>query len=931
MFKKIELFGFKSFADRLAVDFSGGITCIVGPNGCGKSNVSDAIRWVLGEQSSRQLRGTNMQDVIFKGTDNRKQLGYCEVSLHFDNTNKIFPVDYEEVVLGRKLYRSGESEYLLNNTEVRLKDIVTLLHDSGIDRDGLTIIGQGNITEIVTANAVERRAIFEEAAGISKVKAREKEAARKLERVTIELDKVKNVIEEIERNLGPLLKQAENAKRYLELSERLKHLEINHYIHSYDSASSVKDELTKELEQISTQLNNKQQEVDELSKGSSRGLDQLSTLDSRAEFLRDQVLTLSLGLERHSGEQKLARERGERIQFEQANLQSAKDLYNALETELESVSAKLEKAKQNFDNASHTEHERIALKSHRERLLARREAIVGVMEGGDSLKPAVKRILDSNNPRVIGVFKSLITVPAHLDVAIEVALGAAAQNLITNTEDDARAVIEIIKRERWGRATFLPLSSAKVRLFTNQERMDFEHECVIGIASELVTHDKKISNAVSCLLGRIVIVDVLENAIELAKYTNYGFKIVTLEGDVIEPRGTITGGGKHTGHAAVIAQIEKDLASVDEKLTLLGEVNIHELNSELTTHKIRAVSIKSELESIATQIEKSEQTISSISAVFETAEDLHLHNEAITRLENAREELSGFDSQKDELRKYIAWADEEKTKATNLATELYQDYYKAQNKLDRVDIELTQMQEEIYNTYGLNYSSCYEFRAEDFEPESAVKEIGELKRAISRLGPVNIDAIELSKDASERFNSYSTQVNDLESARADLEKVISDLAIEMESKFKQTFETVNRNFGETFSELFGGGRARLELVDNNWLEGGIEIIAEPPGKRLQSLNLLSGGEKALTAIAILFAILKLKPMPFCLLDEIEAALDEANVVRFASYLQKFAGNTQFIVITHRKPTMELGDRLFGVTMEERGVSKLVSVKLEAYA
>ena len=979
MFKKIELCGFKSFANRLAIDFSHGMTAIVGPNGCGKSNISDAIRWVLGEQSSKQLRGSNMQDVIFKGADSKSQSSFCEVALHFDNSNKCFPVDYSEVVIGRTLYRSGESKYKLNGQDVRLKDIVALLHDSGIDRDGMTIIGQGSVADLVNSKAENRREIFEHTARIAKFRSRRDEAERKLDRVTLNLTRVKDVIGEIERTLGPLIKQAENARKYLELKEKLKSLEINAFLYTYDTASEVKAGLNAEIKQISEDLTKRQHDIEELTAGSQRALAELSGLDAKAEAMREQILNLSVGLEKHRGEDKLVSEKlvllksqeesnvselgilKDRLAVEQTRLKEAQELFRKLELERNEASVKLFAEEKKFADYSTKKKEITELRASKERLVARKEALQNIIQSGEGYKFSVKKIIENKDKNhdiarnIIGVVAKEITVPAYLETAVEVALGAGAQNIITETEDNARKMIDMLHKNKWGRATFLPISSMRPRSLTNEETMYLEaHDNVVGIMANLITFKPKIAPVIISLLGRCVVVDKLENAIPLARETRYAFKIVTLDGDIIETRGSITGGSKSNHNNVLytqssLDQIDEEIKTVTAKLEKFGAVDSESAYQTLTEQKIRLASSESELGALTRTIESTtatvalltenidsrentnsslQQTLEKTQGLAATEEERALYIEATTRLETARAELATFDSRKEDLRAYIVKAEDEKNIAIDEARNLHELYYKTQAKLERVDEDIDRMQNEIQENYGLNYSGCYQFRVEGFDFESAKTEIAEYKRSISRLGHVNLDAIEQSKDASERYDDYTTQVNDLETAKADLEKIIADLSVEMEGKFKETFDQVNKNFQVVFRELFGGGRAYIELTDpTRLLESGIEIIAEPPGKKITNTNLLSGGEKALTAIAILFAILKLRPMPFCLLDEIEAALDDANVGRFAQYLQKFAKTTQFIVITHRKPTMELADNLYGVTMEEKGVSKLVSVKL----
>ena len=981
MFKKIEMVGFKSFADKLSVDFDKGITGVVGPNGCGKSNISDAIRWVLGEQSSKALRGSNMQDVIFKGSDLRKQLGYCEVSLHFDNANRHFAVPYEEVVLSRKLYRSGESEYCINRQPSRLKDITTLLHDSGIDRDGLTIIGQGQVADIVNSKPEARRGIFEEAAGIAKFKARETEAKRKLERVAGELVRVNDVIGEIERSLNPLLKQAEVARKYLAFKEQLKSLEINMFIHTYDNVANTKAELTAELNRTKNDLDLKQVEIDNLGAAGTRALNELSTIDTRAEAIREQILNLSLGLERHKGEGIRVAEKvtmlcdkrneaisehislREKIEFDTAQVARGTALLESMRSDRSTVKSELEKATAELEKVNKDADKLNGLLQKRERLLERKETLEQLMQSGEGFKFSVKKLVsnmqknDIIKRNIIGVVAKEISVPAELETAIEVALGAAAQNIITENEDNARAMIDLLKRENWGRATFLPLTSAKVKTLSQPERTSLRCSSVVGVASELVEYDNKISDAIESLLGRTVIVDTLPNAIDLARNVRHSFKIVTLDGDVIETRGAITGGSKntvnnHLWHKNSLAEIEKELEKINSIVGANCVRPLGEVQEEVTALRIKDAAMGSEIASMAEGLDSRtealqllkntfndkhnsllglEREIDGLKLLSASEDEVRLYNDAVARLDAARRELDGFDARKEELRTIITTSDEQKDAAIDAARALHETYYRVQAKLERVDDDITAMQEKIWDDYGLNYSSCYEFKVIDFVASTANEEIRSLRRDITKLGNVNVDAIEQSAEAAERYESYTTQVTDLTAAKTDLEKVIADLAVEMETRFRTTFDAINQNFGEVFRDLFGGGRAKLLLTDeNDYLNSGIEIIAEPTGKKLQNLTLLSGGEKALTAIAILFAILKLKPMPFCLLDEIEAALDEANVVRFASYL-KNVRDTQFIVITHRKPTMELCDHLYGVTMQEKGVSKIVSVRLEQYA
>ena len=982
VFKKIEVFGFKSFADKLEVDFSGGVTCIVGPNGCGKSNVSDAVRWVLGEQSSKVLRGTSMQDVIFKGTEKRSQLGYCEVSLHFDNAQKTFPVDFGEVVISRKLYRSGESEYFINRQPARLKDITGILHDSGIDRDGLTIISQGQVGEIINAKPENRRGIFEEAVGIAKFKSRKVEAERKLERTAADLQRVNDVINEIGRGLGPLLRQAEAAEKYIALRDRLKLLEVNAYIRQYDGAAENKERLQTELNRVSEELQSKQTQMSEAMESGSAGLDEIEQIDKRQQTAQEMVLQLSLGLERHSGEKKLVQEKLEllgeqdvsvkteiavlqsQLEDERAKQERGKLRLEELKNKQESLNEQLLEASEVLSEKSGVETTLSALRIEKAQAEARKKTIENLIESGEGYKFSVRKIIEAKSKdnqiekEVVGVLAQLLVVPQELEAAIEVALGAAAQNIVTHDEDGAKRMVDFLRRNNWGRATFLPITSTRARVFSMEEDKALSDSCVIGVASELVDFPEEIARVVNALLGRVVIVDTLDNAIALAKRTKNAFKIVTPDGDVIETRGSITGGSKNAlnnnlWHTNSLAAVEEQIADIDEKIAELTEDGSAETARDtVTSLKVKIAGTEGDLYATETMlagmvntlllmeknIEEKSSALGAINKNMKMAKDLEadadeekLYYEAVRRLEMAKEELDGFEGRKQKLRERITECDRLRTELSNEIADLTQHYYKTESDRARIDVDIEQMQQRIDEEYGLNYSSCFEFKTEEFDMEAALPEIAGLKRSITRLGPVNLDAVEDCKESKARFDNYSEQVADLTSAKADLEKLIGELSAEMEGRFKRDFEIINHNFGIVFKELFGGGNARLVLTDpGDCLGSGIDIVAEPPGKKLQNITLLSGGEKALTAIAILFAILKLRPMPFCLLDEIEAALDEANVARFASYLQKFSATTQFIVITHRKPTMELADNLYGVTMEEKGVSKLVSVKLEGW-
>ena len=1184
-FKSLDVAGFKSFADRLEIKFDSGVTAIVGPNGCGKSNVADAIRWVLGEQSSKLLRGSSMQDVIFNGTEKRKSLSYAEVTLSFNNQDRFFNYDYDELAITRKLYRSGESEYLINRVPCRLRDIVDLLHDSGIGRDGYSIIGQGKVEEIISSKPENRRGIFEEAAGIAKFKSKKVESERKLERVRDNLTRIKDILSEIERHLEPLKKQSETAKKYLELRDQLKDLETNIYVYQYDNASDQKAKIMQKLSGISEQLALRQDELNKATEGYNASMAEVSNIDKLMDELHEQILHLSVNIEKQASEIKIVKERInllsehndkinlditncnnnilkltaerenklERVKVKQKNLiyknseqkkiydryltivdeltlyedeaeSSQKEMIDALDklTDIKSKSSRLEaerkaseeniaairsrisaineKIKSNEELASSSREEVEAMRAQKEssekdcadvelqmNILNsnikdvenkknsnfakiqvyenRRKLLLEMQAEYEGYAGSVKKLLKESERNIgiknkmVGVLASLIKVPANFETAIEMALGNAVQNIVTFDENGAKDLIRFLKENQFGRATFMPITSMKPRNISQEDRKYLAIDGCFGVASELISFDKKIAPVISNLLGATVVVEDLDIAVKLAQNTRFAFKIVTLDGDIVNPQGSLTGGSKRSEAVNLISrereintlaeQIEKLKSDIDKKQKYIGsstlevsalqgklvaatrlrneaEINFakvsekldniefqlyslkeelaqeenlktltenkikfidDELNSvaglenveatnrkkatestnlrqekfaslrserddliqKITESKVKIAELETTISSLSTDCERlafevedentnlenlkrelirNQQTIDGANSIIQAQIEAQTSQEDKEKLQYVRSQLAGLDDKKMALQNSIKELDEAKTNLMSQISVLTEKKHNEEMQLAKVDTDIEAMQERIYEEYGLTYQTCQEFKRPDFDINQGMIECNKCKKDISRLGYVNVNAIEEYKETSVRYEDMKTQCDDLEKSEEDLVKIIKELSNEMITRFETQFNQINANFKQTFKELFGGGNARLELTgSDNLLEAGIEIVAEPPGKKLQSITLLSGGEKALTAIAILFAILKLRPMPFCLLDEIEAALDDANVDRFAQYLRRFSKETQFIVITHRKPTMELADSLYGVTMEEKGVSKIVSVKL----
>jgi chromosome segregation protein len=1184
-FDKIDIYGFKSFADKVEIKFESGITAIVGPNGCGKSNVADSIRFVMGESSAKSMRGSSMQDVIFNGTEKRKAQSYCEVSLYFNNSNKIFNLDYDEVILTRKLYKSGESEYLINNNVCRRKDIVDAFRDIGLGKESYCVIGQGKIDSILSAKPEDRRNVFEESAGISKFKEEKNQSENKLDRVKENLVRINDIISELEKQLGPLKNQAENAKIFLELSNRLKELEINIYVYGYENSSKQKEKIYENIKAIDEELAFKQSEFEKALKEYEASQNQISEFDDTINSLRDELLNLTVALEKQNGEIKLfnekisiLKEQNEKlleqieqgkyvverdkkfleklqndkelaektikdVEFEQKTLESnysltleklrlgeadaetfdsnfistleeVGDIKSSLlkyQTELESLKLRQEELTKQGDDLKNEDKElsgkiefsELEIEKIEEKIeaktkekqeilskindfnekyneiseqidakkvqyhtsLSKFNVLSEMKEYNEGFAVSVKRLLEqaqdgtSIGGKVIGVVAGLMKVPSKYEVAIEMALGASVQNIVTKNEEDAKALINYLKTNKFGRVTFLPITGVKERFIPQSVASKMNMRGVCGIASELVEFDEKYQKVFNSLLGSTVIIDNIDNAVEFSKATGYMVKIVTLDGDVISPQGSMTGGSrKDTGVGLLgrdreieelkgsLAALKADIENLTKKSENIREESsaqsdllnekideIHSLEMEkakqeeiidsaesqkdeiaenlsefeisfsavldklefveneierisreqekvdtkksqaseskkqasdnfgklrkqrdelfekmgeirvkLETQKNILLNIDSDLERTSVSIAQNEyKTKENLLEVQKNNQEIENHNQSISDI-LSNSAFSASSKKVDLVREKIASVNEDKKKCQDqmnradgnkmlLAGEIQRandKKAKEENQIVKIDTDIENMQNRVWEEYQMTYADAKALALEDFDIKTGSDECADIKKKIQKLGNVNLSAIEDIKTISERYDDLVRQRDDLVKAQNDLNTIIKDLTAKMEEKFKNQFEQIRKNFGVIFKELFGGGRADITLEDeNNVLECGINIIAEPPGKKLQNITLLSGGEKALTAVAILFSILKLRPMPFCVLDEIEAALDDANVERYAKYLHRYSEETQFIVITHRKPTMELADALYGVTMEEKGVSKVVSVKL----
>ena len=1177
--KKVEMYGFKSFADKVELKFDQPITAIVGPNGCGKSNISDAIRWVLGEQSTKNLRGKLMQDLIFSGTDTRKSMSYCEVSLYMDNTTRIFPLPMDEVIISRKLYRNNESEYLLNRNVVRLMDIKELLRGVGLGKEGYSIVGQGRMDAILNAKPEDRRAIFEEALGISTFRVKKVETERKLEKTRLNTENLMIIVEELKRRLPELKRQSTNAKKYLDLYGQLKHHEINAYIYSYDNASQQKADCRKKLDGLREEYAHKEILYAEVNEKYDDIFHKRNNIDTEIAALRDKQVALAVEVERNSGEKNLVRERIKREventeqQIVEASAEIDKliaandqlkatiahriDERNHLENEilqitdkhsaiarrvdgiqkdLDTLRNKLEEvmsacanqtsALTGFEAEVKTLNERLVEIAEKERELSlrlqesageegdllgkyeelrklkeqlekqaqqlkqqvkdleykqfnlntelqRKQQAYSSEKGGiDMLKDFVSSYRGYNSciqnlmqdakhdsqlsSHICGVVANLIKVEPKLRVAIETALGGRLQNIVTKNEDDVKYIINYLKINDYGKATFLPVSSMKPH---GIERADvLKEKGVLGIASELISYDKYYSNVFESLLGGIVIVDTFDNAVALSKKYRYVHRMVTLTGERISNDGSMEGGSSKKQATSLLAQegqieerteklaellrelqtAEGQKRALDKQLddtrqayaTLLAKINdvsieiatcrekIETSNTLSGADKRNILGLSNDKEKISERLQDLERKIEKANAQIEelksTEEKLRdkiarmsetfsaemtakegIQNSLAEKryrlavltsnIDNLNREMASNDKQVLSLRETIEIKQNyisqmgasidilyeklnesttdsalqgemtallEQIKSTDkmkldiemqfqmlsdqrmqLSNELqalagsieHQSYV-----LNKIDDDLIQLQDRVFQEYGVTYSAAMQYKEEDYDFEGGKNAISELKQSLQRLGSVNVNAIQELNETQERYDDYMRQIDDLKRAEEDLKTALKSLTADIEVRFEEGMSQINENFKMVFRELFNGGFARLTVdKDPNKasLDYGVEIEAQPPGKKLQNISLLSGGERTMTSVAILFSILKYNPMPFCVLDEIEAPLDDANAERVSKFLRKFSSSTQFVVITHKKPTMENADVLYGVTMEEKGVSKIVSVKL----
>lgn len=1177
--KRLELQGFKSFADKTILELRPGITTVIGPNGSGKSNISDAIRWVLGEQSMKSLRGTKSLDIIFAGTQNRKSLGFAEASLVFDNSDGALPIEFTEVTVTRKIYRSGETGYYINKTPCRLKDVLELFMDTGIGKDGYSIIGQGKIDEILSNKSEDRRHIFEEAAGIVKYRSRKEEAEKKLEHTKLNLLRINDIISEIEGNLGPLQTQSEKAKKYLNLREELKNIEVGLFVYNIEKYKEnlqqivqdidimqsqcneeegklervkiLKEELKSSIDEITEQIENmsnlgfeSQKEIEQLNsdinvaktritnnnENSVRFTDEIQEQNEKIQELKQELEQKEAKKDNlKQNKEKFEKELNEKqeelakiteklsakeleiegykqtveqntdkkyelqseINAQEINFQNYEKRQNQIKQEIQTTISELDNTRMNKEEISKGFYESENKKNKAQKSLeevakqkqeanqkiksfesninilssdmrikeSRLKFLIETEKEKEGYIKSVKSLLkDCENIKDLGkgmhgVLANIIEVPDELETAIEMCLGASLQNIVTDTEEDAKKLVEHLRKNNLGRASFLPIASVKGKKL---EKLKGNESGVIGIASDLVKFNKKYEQIILNLLGKTVIVDNMDTAIKVAKQNGYTFRIVTKDGDLINPSGAITGGsvakktvnilgrGKEIeklekeiknikakiqkleeekeeyeqsieGILELSANLEKELQEIDityatekqkmisideniqklqnrlnklkeeqknletlkqesieqkekiqeetqkitnqnEELSKLisefAELNkddqkyIDDLNFDITNLKISVSSFDESESSIQEIQERINQELNNAKASIENKnnqiEQIKVENEnleksiqeTLNKIEEIKQKVSNSSAEIEKMKQERTQKSEKLSKQEDEITSKFKIIEDLKSQLVKLDVKKTKVEEDI-NTIINKMWEEYELTPNNVEgyakPENVAltqKRVNNIRTEIRDLGSVNVDSIEEYKNLKDRYDFMSEQRLDLENTMSKLRKVITDMTQIMKEQFREKFKIINKNFGEVFAELFGGGKASLNLEDEeNILECGIEITVQPPGKKLQNMMLLSGGEKAFTAIALLFAILKINPAPFCVLDEIEAALDDVNVFRYADYLKKFTEHTQFLVITHRKGTMEAADTVYGVTMEESGISKLLSMKL----
>ncbi len=994
--KALEIQGFKSFADKTRLTFEKDITAIVGPNGSGKSNISDAILWVMGEQRTKALRGAKMEDVIFGGTEKRNPLGFAQVSLIIDNSAHIFDYDSSEITLTRRYYRSGDSEYYINRESVRLKDINNLLMDTGLGRDGYSIIGQGCIAEIVSTKSTDRREVFEEAAGISRFRYRKEEAERKLDKTEENLLRVNDKIEELEIQVGPLKKQAETAKKYLRLRDELRVQEISVWMETLDKLRSQAESIRTEYEQSRDELERAKAELQALYSSSESITERMHRKDIETEQARERlsaaeamaseyeanaaVLRANLQSSRESKQRMLddIAEQQSRVSEIRARMDEANARIAEIDAALEELSEQTEQNNnvlsgcrmklQGREQSVNELSERLTKLSVDMRSMDSRINMLSEMEKDfDGYSRAVKTIMretQRGNLRGIhGPVANLVRTDDECALAIETALGAAAQNIVVDSQNDGRSAIELLKRLDAGRATFLPVDTIRG---SEMKDAPVNDPGFVGIASELAEFEDKYEQIFLNLLGRTVVAESLSAAVRMSKASGNRLRIVTLDGQLINAGGSMTGGSSAKGSGIIsraneLEKLKKQRVGLENKLKSC-ETELEQAKSRLASVRyqldmaledqaeLRSKQASNEAEKKATDnsVSQLKLLLDSLSGDSEARQNaVAAHERQIEqftqrldektaqlaeineKIQSIKDEIADISAKKIELEGKRTRADKDAQKHNADIIELERRTAKIEQKKLTAELEEKQILDKLWDNYELSHSAANAQRQPVENLQKATRAINELRREISALGNPNIGAIDEYERVNTRYEFLSGQRDDVEKAKGELLGIINDITAEMKDVFLTHFRLIDECFRQTFLELFGGGKAALVLEDeSNVLECGIEIKVQPPGKALSNISLLSGGEMAFVAIALYFAILKVRPTPFCVMDEIEAALDEANVTRYAEYMRRMSDKTQFLVITHRRGTMEEADMLYGVTMQEKGVSTVIELDLE---
>ena len=962
--KRIELQGFKSFADKTVIQFDQDITGIVGPNGCGKSNVNDAIRWVLGEQSVKSLRsGTNMSDIIFSGSEYRKPVNMARVTLVFDNSTRVFDSDFDEIEITRQILRANnEASYFINKTPCRLKDINDLVMDTGLGKDSLSIITQGNISSFADAKPEDRRSLFEEAAGVAKYKKRKKVSLSKLEQTKENLDRLQDILDELERQIGPLEKQAKKAEKYISLREKLSKIEISVLVEDIDQYNEKINQINKELfdiqamhtsenaellkqetrlESIRKEMYALDKQINELQGKYTKAMEENYQLERR-KIEQDEKRKYMLKVADKKARQKEIQAMLEEARFEyqdrhQRLMQTQQDLNNRRNI-VNDLKTKISKARYESDQANNIltqlQNRRQVLENMMKQPFAHQQGVRSVMQAKNSLSG------------VYGVVSELLIAHADKALAVNAALGGSIYQIITKNEADARNAISFLKRNRSGRATFLPLSVCHPRKMNEQViTIASTSPGFLGFASECVDCKEIFDPVKERLLGNVIVVDTLQNANETAKRLRYAYKIVTLDGDIVHTGGSMTGGVTKNQSTPVTMRQELDT-----------------INSKIEGQKIKANSCLNETDILTQKLQKENDTIVTLQIELAKLENIYATKKAKYDSILAEYQELGVDIEENaelaqddlvvQMSKMHAVLDSLSLEIQSLRQSRFDkgnDAEQLENQIRLVRREMNSKQSQIHNyemeivkvktqlenalnRLSTDYEMTYEYaltKKEDVEIESAKEEVIQLRQAISRLGNVNLDAPNEYKDVKERFDFMTSQKEDLEKASQQILAAIDEMDQTMISQFTEMFNKINAELDGVFKAMFGGGRASLSMVDpDDVLNTGIDIDVQPPGKMVKNIQTFSGGEKALIAISVLFAILKARTMPLCIFDEVEAALDQANVERFARYLSHYRGQSQFIAVTHRPGTMEQCDTLYGVTMQKDGVSKVLKVQLK---